>query len=171
MTERSNTKTSTCGGTRECRSCGWGWASTSRTTTRSGCTSRWTTGRRVRSTGKGRAKQPGDSRGRDQRQGRGSRRRRKGRLSVCNRERAQGPWLDFQGITRVSERGERAPGLARPAPGPRWPFGTPSAGLSLVGLRPRRARLRFTRQRHGNQTAIEKQEQERSWSRRDSHTR
>src|SRR5215472_8729560 len=39
--------------------------------------------------------------------------------------------LDFQGITVVSERGERAPRLARPASGPRWPFGTPSAGLFL----------------------------------------
>ena len=42
-------------------------------------------------------------------------------------------------------------------------IGAPSAELSLVGLRPRRARLRFTRQRHGNQKAIEKQDQDRWW--------
>jgi hypothetical protein len=38
-------------------------------------------------------------------------------------------------------------------------IGAPSTGLSLVELRPRRARLRFTRQRHGNQTTVQKQEQ------------
>src|SRR5262245_22330750 len=38
-------------------------------------------------------------------------------------------------------------------------IGTPSAGLSLVGLRPRRARLRLTRRREGNEHAREEQEQ------------
>jgi hypothetical protein len=38
-------------------------------------------------------------------------------------------------------------------------IGAPSAGLSLVGLRPRRARLRFTRQRQSNETTAEEQEQ------------
>jgi hypothetical protein len=45
-------------------------------------------------------------------------------------------------------------------------IGAPSAGLSLVGLRPRRARLRFTRQRQGNQKAVEEQEQAHGWTRR-----
>ena len=40
-------------------------------------------------------------------------------------------------------------------------IGAPSAKLSLVGLRPRRARLRFTRQRHGSQKKVEKQVQDR----------
>src|SRR5260370_31912352 len=38
-------------------------------------------------------------------------------------------------------------------------IGAPSAGLSLVGLRPRRARLRFTQQQQGNPKAVEAQEQ------------
>src|SRR5262245_47242828 len=38
-------------------------------------------------------------------------------------------------------------------------IGTPSAGLSLVGLRPRRARLRLTRRREGTEHACEEQEQ------------
>jgi len=48
-------------------------------------------------------------------------------------------------------------------------IGAPSAELSLVGLRPRRARLRFTRQRHGNPKAVEKQEEDRRWPGRTSH--
>jgi len=69
-------------------------------------------------------------------------------------------------MTRVSERGERAPGPALPAPGARGPFGTPSAGLSLVGLRPRRARLRFTRpdgctRKHGLHTRASRQGKQR----------
>ena len=39
-------------------------------------------------------------------------------------------------------------------------IGAPSAELSLVGLRPRRARLRFTRRRHGNRDESEEQEQD-----------
>src|SRR5262245_65880301 len=43
--------------------------------------------------------------------------------------------------------------------GQRSALGAPSAGLSLVGLRPRRARLRFTRRREGNNRAFEEQEE------------
>ena len=38
-------------------------------------------------------------------------------------------------------------------------IGAPSAELSLVGLRPRRARLRFTRRQEGNARAAAEQEQ------------
>jgi hypothetical protein len=51
----------------------------------------------------------------------------------------------FQGIAPVSERGEAVPRAGSPPSGPRWPFGTPSAGLTLGGLLASRARLRFTR--------------------------
>jgi hypothetical protein len=44
-------------------------------------------------------------------------------------------------------------------------IGAPSAGLSLVGLRPRSARLRFTRPRQSNPRAVEEQDQARGWSR------
>ena len=48
----SSTRTCTCGGYEAVPAVGSrGWGGTSRTTTRSGCTSRWTTGRRRRSTG------------------------------------------------------------------------------------------------------------------------
>jgi len=39
-------------------------------------------------------------------------------------------------------------------------IGAPSARLSLIGLRPRRARLRFTWRRNGNNVVREVQEQE-----------
>jgi hypothetical protein len=51
----------------------------------------------------------------------------------------------FQGIAPMSERGEAGPRTGSPHSGPRWPFGTPSAGLTLNGLLASRARLRFTR--------------------------
>ncbi len=41
----------------------------------------------------------------------------------------------------------------------RGAIGTPSARLSLVGLRPRRARLRFTWQAESNEHAHKEQEQ------------
>jgi hypothetical protein len=40
-------------------------------------------------------------------------------------------------------------------------IGAPSTGLSLVGLRPRRARLRFTQRQKSNQTTVEEQEEAR----------
>jgi len=56
--------------------------------------------------------------------------------------------------------GEQEGALAHPR-GARAPsaIGTPSAELSLVGLRPRRARLRFTRRRERNEQPQKKQEQ------------
>jgi hypothetical protein len=65
----------------------------------------------------------------------------------------------FKGITPVSERGEEAPRAAELALGRRWPFGTPSTGLSLGGLLASRARLRFTRHRGCTQCRAGKQEQ------------
>ena len=55
------------------------------------------------------------------------------------------------------EMGPRPPAWAGAALGSA--LGAPSAELSLVGLRPRRARLRFTRRQQRNQTANEEQEQ------------
>src|SRR5207248_892884 len=49
----SSTRTSTCGGTRRCRSCGRGWGVISRIPTRNVGTRPWTTGRRRRSTRRG----------------------------------------------------------------------------------------------------------------------
>ncbi len=74
----------------------------------------------------------------------------------------KGERLDFlrhsSGVRwRVREQ-EGAHAHQRGARGPSA-IGTPSTGLSLVGLRPRRARLRFTRRREGNDQPQKKQEQ------------
>ena len=66
--------------------------------------------------------------------------------------------MDFRGIAPVSEGGEEGPPTTSVGRGP-GAFGAPSAGLSLVGLRPRRARLRFTRRRQSTDNALEGQEQ------------
>jgi hypothetical protein len=56
MTTRSSMRTSTCGGTRRCRSCSRGWGGTSGITTRSDRTSPWSTGHRGRFIGPGRSR-------------------------------------------------------------------------------------------------------------------
>ena len=66
--------------------------------------------------------------------------------------------MDFRGIAPVSEGRQESPPATRVGRGP-GAFGAPSAELSLVGLRPRRARLRFTRRLEGNDNAREGQEQ------------
>ena len=58
----------------------------------------------------------------------------------------------FGGMARVSDGRQRPPGSAG-EPGSTDAIGAPSAGLSLGGLRARRARLRFTRR--GNHTGKE----------------
>jgi hypothetical protein len=62
-------------------------------------------------------------------------------------------------VSDGQERGPRPPAWLRAIL--RSAFGAPSAGLSLVGLRPRRARLCFTRRQHGNESAVEEQVQAR----------
>jgi hypothetical protein len=68
---------------------------------------------------------------------------------------------DFSALPHLpkvgGEKGPRPPTWAGAAM--RCTLGAPSAGLSLVGLRPRRARLRFTRRGHGNERALAQQEQ------------
>ena len=71
---------------------------------------------------------------------------------------ADGVAVDFGGIAPVSEGSEEGPPATSVGRGP-GAFGAPSAELSLVGVRPRRARLRFTRRRQGNGNALERQEQ------------
>lgn len=60
--------------------------------------------------------------------------------------------MDFQGMAPVSERGKKE-GSSSNVVEARTPsaFGAPSAELSLGGLRPRRARFRFTRRRDDSQ--------------------
>ena len=58
-------------------------------------------------------------------------------------------WLWAEVGSLAHQRGAREPSA----------IGTPSAGLSRVGLRPRRARLRFTRRRESNDQAFVEQEQ------------
>ena len=59
--------------------------------------------------------------------------------------------VDFQGIAPVSEGGVQEGPRPLVERGPRSAFGAPSAELSLGGLRPRRARFRFTRRRDDSQ--------------------
>src|SRR5579872_4516402 len=59
----SNTRTSTCGGTRQCRNSSRGWVGTSRTTTRSDYTSRWSTARLEKSIGANEPKKKPPERG------------------------------------------------------------------------------------------------------------
>jgi hypothetical protein len=66
--------------------------------------------------------------------------------------------MDFRGMAPVSDGAEEAPRATLVGEGPRA-IGSPSAGLSLVGLRPRRARLCFTRRAESNETVGNWQEQ------------
>jgi hypothetical protein len=63
-----------------------------------------------------------------------------------------------QAWLRCPMAGEGAPGHQRGTGAPSA-IGTPSARLSLIGLRPRRARLRFTRRADANEQAEKEQEQ------------
>ena len=77
--------------------------------------------------------------------------------------------MDLQGmdsgVRRGKERGPSCNVVAARAPSA---FGAPSAGLSLGGLRPRRARFRFTRPRDDSQNRRKQQGQSQgSWQRRE----
>src|SRR5271157_1535684 len=78
--------------------------------------------------------------------------------------------VDFGGIAPVSEGWEEAPVHGRGRGTPGSALGAPSAELSLVGLRPRRARLRFTRRPDSNHDAREEQEQSTGGSRKPALT-
>src|SRR5262249_20710351 len=64
-----------------------------------------------------------------------------------------------QGMAPVSERGNGPQAGRWLAWGQRWPFGAPSAGLSLGGLLASRAHLRFTRRGACTATTIGEQGQ------------
>ena len=72
----------------------------------------------------------------------------------------RGMKMDFQGmdsgVRRGEERGPSSNVVEARAPSA---FGAPSAELSLGGLRPRRARFRFTRRRDDSQDGQQEQGQ------------
>jgi hypothetical protein len=68
--------------------------------------------------------------------------------------------VDFLRHSSGVRRGKNAPRPAVRAGGDcRGAFGAPSAELSLVGLRPRRAQLRFTRRPESSHDARKEQDQ------------
>src|SRR5438093_4578423 len=79
--------------------------------------------------------------------------------------------MDFQGMDSGVRRGRGWREGPRPTlwkRGPQSAFGAPSAELSLGGLRPRRARFRFTRRRDDSDNSRKKQGQGQSrWPRQE----